>query len=273
MQSSRYVLGALSLLIGALLPSLGLAQQIGGGPVQRAPVFAETGLVHDRTGFVIGAAYDRATRSAELFGVTQSAVLIGGSFGLTDWLTVGAIIPYETSTVKLRDRSEIEVSGVGDASLQTRVRVFGAGDEGVTAAFLGTAIFPTADEDDFGPNSFRAALGGGLSYSADPVSFHAAADVELASEEDYEELFGYSAALAYRPSDRFVLSGEFVGTKPRGDGDEEEGDGPDASNYAGFGARVFLGSDRSFYLDGGALFGVTDQAFDDLWSVGVGFVR
>jgi len=270
MRSSRSTVGVLFLLIGMLLPSLAPAQQIGGGPVQRAPVFGETGMVHERAGFVVGAAYGRAKKSAEFFDITDSAVLVGGSFGLTDWLTVGATVPYLTSSFQLQGEPEDEVSGIGNAALHTRVRVFGAGDEGVRAAVLASAVFPTAADELAPVNSFLVALGGGLSYAADPVSFHAAAEVELASDENIQETINYSASFAFRPADQIVLSGEFVGVDPRGG---EESEGSDAAGYGGVGARVFLGSDRNLYIDGGALFGLTDEAFDNLWSVGVGFAR
>ena len=274
MRFLKHGAGVVCLLMGVLLPSTIQAQQIGGGPVRRAPVFGETGMVHDRGGLAIGAAFGQAKISTDLFDVTETLFAVGGSFGVTPWLTIGAAVPFESSSLEI-DGEEDKVSGMGDASLQARVRIFGQGDEGATAAILGTAVFPTADDELVPENTFRFAVGGGFSYAASPVSFHAAADVELASDEAYEEVISYSGAIGYTPSDRFVVNGEFLGFKTRVDDDEEteEEESSDPANYAGASARVFLGAGRNLYLDGGVLFGITDEAFDNIFTVGLGWTR
>ncbi len=162
-------------------------------------------------------------RDVHSLGKIQSAT-VAFFFGLTDFITIGAEIPWVSRSAifegEVKD-DEIEVEklgtaeGMGDLTLTGQVRLYQNPETGKTIAIVGGVKLPTGStgdkdleghsfETEFQPGSGSVdlQLGGAVSHPMGPLSLDASTLYifvnEGAQDVDLGDRFQYNAALAYR---------------------------------------------------------------------------
>jgi hypothetical protein len=250
---------------------------IGQGTLERSPVFTPTAMVHDARDYSVGGFFGYLTFVEDLgdfgeFAVDLEVVGMGGAYGLTDRITIGAMVPYETVRFEFGEE-ETEDSGLGNAALFGKWQFFRSRDAPTKLTAVAGLTLPTGEEDVGAAEETTLSLGGAASHEGSRFSFHGSLALDFVigeeggdglEDEGSDTAFRYSAAAVYQATDRLNLIGEFSGLKV-----EEV----DVSNAAAVGGRFVVGRERTLFLDGGAFFGISDTAPDSGFLIRLLLVR
>jgi len=270
MRLQRWIHGSIFVMamVAFLLPSPAEAQfsTIGQGTLERSPVFTPTAMVHDARGYSVGGFFGYLTFVEDLgdfgeFAVDLEVVGMGGAYGVTDRITVGALLPYETVRFEFGEE-EAEDSGLGDAAVFGKWQLYRSPDGPLRLTAVGAVTLPTGEDDAGAGEETTVSIGGAASHEAERLSFHGSLTLDFvvgreeesdAVEDEGDTAFRYSAAAVYQAADRFNLIGEFSGLKV---------EQLDASHAVALAARLVVGRERTLFLDGGGFFGISDTAPD-----------
>lgn len=284
LSSARTAVAALALAL--VLPTGARAQFSAiatGNILENAPVFTPSALVLDQGGVSVGAAgayfiFD----TEELFGPgndgdASAALLQGGlAYGLTDMITVGAAVPWITSSAEF-DGFENDVSGLGDIVLFGTAQLWRSGDDRTKLAAIADVELPTANDDFFlGEDSDLEverdpsfSIGGAVSHAADRASLHGSVAYAKTGDIEIEGIQGeggssvdLSGAAVFTASDAVRISAEALVEVP------DEGD-----TAATLGGALRYTASPNLFVDAGVLFPVTESVIDAAIVVGFTWVR
>lgn len=147
------------------------------------------------------------------------SVTLFGSVGVTDRLDVGVAVPFISLSLEgrrvntyrgealLQATADASASGLGDAALRAKFRLFGAQASGV--AVLGEARLPTGREEDLlgaGSASYSTFLIG--SFESRALSAHGNVGLTTGGLAD---IFSYRGAIGISATPRLTLVGELLG--------------------------------------------------------------
>jgi hypothetical protein len=266
---------------------------------ENAPIFTESAVVHDRGGASLGAAFlwivfDDVEFLGEDLGIdiTAWAAAVGGSFGVTDRITLGAFVPYQSFSVDGTELDEFfDVSGFGDVEVFGRGQLWRSADSRSSLTALASVTLPTADEEFFTSGESVSierspdfSLGGAIAHDAGRASLHGSIEYTFAGdlsvccslngeaqeiENDGVDVLSLGAAAVFAATHRIRLIGEVQLDSFRTD-DEVQGD-DDTETALGAGIRLL--PTPHFILDAGAFFPVTEDTIDAVLLIGASWVR
>jgi hypothetical protein len=196
--------------IGGAPGSAGIAGE------SRSPVFVQSGLVAPAKSWSASAfsGYTSGGFNAGFeevnYGFTQ--LLLGATYAPSDKLTVGAFIsPYNKVNAE-SDFTTANESGMGDAELFARYSVLSSADGKTAVAAVGSLGLPIGDEN-FGASGLSLFAGAGLSHALERVTLHAAAGLEIPTDEaDGETTLQFAGAAIYGASPTLSLGFEMLGS-------------------------------------------------------------
>ncbi len=271
------------LMLGLALPGAARAQfsaisAVGTGNIlENAPVFTASALVLEQGRVSVGVNGLYLGFDEEELGFTEgvdiSAIQLsaGLAFGVTDWLTVGAAVPWARATAEF-EGEEDDASGLLDTEIFARARLWRSADDRTKLAGLGAMTLKTASGDfeteDFDEDpDFQ--VGAAVTHALDRASLHGSLSYILAGGGEFEGLeidgnnaLDFTAATVFSASEKLKASGEVSIVVP------DEGD--TATTLAG-GLR-YLAS-QNLYVDGGILLPISESALSLGALIGLTWVK
>jgi hypothetical protein len=218
-----------------------------------APLFGQSAIVLPAGGAAVGGSFAYIFFDEEEFfpGVgdeidIHAYQLAGGAaFGITDFLTVGAAIPYLKVEAEAGDEDE-SLSGFGDMSVAAKGQFLRTSDGASSLAALVGVTLPTAS-GDFEVEDDEAVWSLGLagSHSSGTAGLHGAIGVDLVDEFTILT-YSLSTMITTAPTVRVGL--DLLGSKPE-----------DFDNEITLGGGLRWLASESLFLDGGVLFPVTED--------------
>jgi len=149
---------------------------------------------------------------------TTRTMTVFGNVGVTDWLDVGAAVPYvwfemsgeRVNTYRgarvVQARATASASGLGDIALRAKARVAGTGVSGVAAGL--EVRLPTGDPEDLNGAGSTAVKGSVIgSLGAGPFDLHVNAGLTGGGISQETSL---GAAVAFAATPRITLSAETI---------------------------------------------------------------
>lgn len=269
------VVAALSpAMASAQAGAVGAAVAVGGGVENAhssAPIQSEHALTlgTGRTAFTVHAGLTSGSVGSNAsFEVIQT--LIGGFYGVSDDLTIGAILfPVTNISLDVTDPTSgasfsESGSGVGDLSLYGKYALGESADGRTSFAAIASLELPTAGTADLGGTPISLGLdgvaigiGGAVSHRASSSSFHGSAQLAIpTSDLDGDAFVRLGGAAVFGVSDRVGLSGEVLANV-----------GSETQFTGGPGVR-FQASDNVF-LDVAALFLLGSSISEDPFDYGL----
>ena len=185
---------------------------VGEDSLDRAALFTQSAFAapRGRFGFTVQALGESVT--AESGGVKLQDRMGGAAFstfyGLTDAVTLGAGLPYQSVTSEFSGgglRSEENVDGFGDLELFGRLRAFRSAT-GATKLALGAGVTVPTGDDVFTAEDPTYQVGGAMSHRVNRVTFHVAPDVRFIEARDPS--YDLNVAASFAASPKLALSVE-----------------------------------------------------------------
>ena len=198
----------------------------------RAPIFTAAAFTAGakKAGFGVQAFTDRLSieeDDAEL-SVARSVMQVGGYYGLTSRLTVGAYVPFAQLSGKLEgagaDDFDASESGLGDVGVFGRMGLYQS-QSGATRFALGAEVtMPTGDEEkglSLVDPTYR--IDGALSHRAGKWNLHIVPGVRMIS--DLDPIINFNVAGVYALSERMGWSVEALSNFGGAMSDVDEAEG------------------------------------------------